>query len=159
MAVRTDPTDNGGLFVGRRPGTKPVRYRDIPEEATRRRRRIDNGVAHAILALMVVIAATFWGPIPTAWLWVGAQLQYHTDSVMLGICAAFAGMLATIMGGLAFVKRLDGFWILARRAAGHDQRSGIIGPVFGVAAIIGVTLFTIWLLFIGGLGPSFAPAG
>ena len=23
-----DPTDTGGLFVGRRPGTAPVRYRD-----------------------------------------------------------------------------------------------------------------------------------
>lgn len=159
MAVRTDPSDNGGLFVGRRPGTRPVRYREIPEEATQRRRRIDSAVAHAILALMVVIAATFWGPIPTAWLWIGSQIQYHTDSVMGAIGIAFLGMLLTIMGGLTLVKRLDGFWILARRAAGHDQRTGIIGPVFGAAAIIGVTLFTIWLLFIGGLGPSFAPAG
>ena len=25
--MRTDPTDNGGLFVGRRPGTAPIRYR------------------------------------------------------------------------------------------------------------------------------------
>lgn len=157
--MRTDPTDNGGLFVGRRPGTKPVRYREIPEETTGRRRRVDATIAGAILVFMVAIAATFWGPIPMAWLWIGAQVQYHTDSVMLGISVAFIGMLLTIMGGLVLVKRLDGFWILARRAAGHDQRTGIIGPVFGVAAIIGVTLFSIWLIFIGGLGPSFAPQG
>ena len=25
--MRTDPTDNGGLFIGRRPGTAPIRYR------------------------------------------------------------------------------------------------------------------------------------
>lgn len=158
MPVRTDPTDNGGLFVGRRPGTRPVRYREIPEETVGRRRRVDAAIAHAILVVMVVIAATFWGPIPMAWLWLGAQLQYHTDSVSLGIFVAFVGMILTIMGGLTLVKRLDGFWILARRAAGHDQRSGIIGPVFAVAAIIGVTLFTIWLIFIAGLSPTMAPS-
>ena len=28
--MRTDPTDTGGLFVGRRPGTAPVRFRGVP---------------------------------------------------------------------------------------------------------------------------------
>jgi hypothetical protein len=156
--VRTDPTDNGGLFVGRRPGTKPVRYRETPERATGRRRVIDEAVAATILGFMVLVAATFWGPIPMAWLWVGAQIQYHTDSVSLGIFAAFVGMVLTLMAGLALVKRLDEFWILARRAAGHDQRTGIIGPVFAVAAIVGVVAFTIWLIFIAGLSPTLAPS-
>src|SRR5690349_5030794 len=101
---------------------------------------------------MVLVAGSFWGPIPAAWLWIGAQIQYHTDSVSLGIFVAFAGMLLTLMAGLSLVKRLDQFWILVRRAGGHDQRKGIIGPVFGIAAVIGTTLFVIWLLFIGGLG-------
>ena len=46
-----------------------------------------------------------------------------------------------------------------RRAAGHDQRKGVIGVVFAIAAIIGVTLFTIWLLIFAGLGPTLAPTG
>ena len=29
--MKTDPTDTGGLFVGRRPGTRPIRYRALPE--------------------------------------------------------------------------------------------------------------------------------
>ena len=76
----------------------------------------------------------------------------------LGIFCAFVGMLLTLMGGLALVKRLDQFWILVRRAAGHDQRKGIITPVFAAAAIIGSTSFVIWLLFIAGLTPSLAPS-
>lgn len=156
--MRTDPTDNGGLFVGRRPGTAPVRYRGAPERQGERRRAIDAIVAGLIALVMGVIAASFWGPIPMAWLWIGAQVQYHADSVSLGILVAFAGMLLTLMGGLAVVKRLDELWILVRRAAGHDQRKGIIGPVFATAAVIGTTLFVIWLLFIGGLGPSLAPS-
>jgi hypothetical protein len=156
--VRTDPTDNGGLFVGRRPGTAPVRYRDAPERAGDRRRHVDNALALAILVVMVLVAGTFWGPIPMAWLWIGSQIKYVTESVSLGIFVAFLGMLLTLFGGLALVKRLDHFWILVRRAAGHDQRQGVIGPVFAIAAVIGTTSFIIWLLFIAGLGPSLAPS-
>ena len=29
--MKTDPSDTGGLFVGRRPGTRPVKYRRLPE--------------------------------------------------------------------------------------------------------------------------------
>jgi hypothetical protein len=156
--VRTDPTDNGGLFIGRRPGTAPVRYRAVPERGSRRRQLFDAGVAAAIVLVMILVAASFWGPIPMAWLWIGAQVQHQTDSVSLGIFVAFLGMILTLLGGLAIVKRLDAIWILVRRAAGHDQTKGIIGPVFATAAIIGVTVFTIWLLVFAGLGPTFAPS-
>ncbi len=62
--MRTDPTDNGGLFIGRRPGTRPIKYRAIPERGERRRQRIDKVIAAAILVLMTVIGVSFWGPIP-----------------------------------------------------------------------------------------------
>ena len=157
--MRTDPTDNGGLFIGRRPGTAPVRYRDDPTARGGRRRLVDACFAGAILLVMVIVAMCFWGPIPLAWLWISAQIQYHTGSVSLAIFLAFLGMILTLLAGLALVKRLDQFWILVRRAAGHDQRKGVIGPVFGAAAVLGASLFTIWLLVIAGLGPSLAPTG
>ncbi len=155
--MRTDPTDTGGLFVSRRPGTRPVRYRGVPEKSQGPRRAVDATVAWSILLFMGLVAVCFWGPIPMAWLWVGAQIQYHTDSVSLAIFVAFLGMILTLLAGLALMRRLDQFWILVRRAAGHDQRKGVIGPVFAVAAVIGVTLFTIWLVLIAGLSPSLAP--
>ena len=120
--MRTDPTDNGGLFVGRRPGTRPVRYREAPQPSAGRRRSFDSALATLILAVMVIVAASFWGPIPAAWLWIGAQVQYHLDSVSLALFVAFLGMLLTLMAGLVLLKRLDQFWILVRRAAGNDQR-------------------------------------
>jgi hypothetical protein len=152
--VRTDPTDNGGLFVGRRPGTAPTRYRTPPEPGSARRQRVDGLVAHAVLVLMVVLNLLFWGPFPALALWVASQVQYQTDSVSLGILVGFLAMLALLFGGLAVLKQLDRFWILARRAAGHDQRQGMIGRVFATTAVIGATGFTIWLVFIGGLGSS-----
>jgi hypothetical protein len=155
--VRTDPTDTGGLFVGRRPGTAPTRYRTPPERGTARRQRLDGLVAFAVLALMIVLNLLFWGPIPALALWVASQVQYQTDSVSLGLLVGFAFMLAVLFGGLAVIKQLDRFWILVRRAAGHDQRQGVIGRVFATTAVIGGAGFTMWLLFIGGLGSTLAP--
>lgn len=156
--MRTDPTDTGGLFVGRRPGTRPVKYRGLPQRDERRRRR-DSALAAAILVVMTIVGVSFWGPIPAGCLWVGSQVNYWTASVSLGILTAFVVMLAALFLGLAAMKRLDGLWILARRAAGHDQREGVIGRIFAVSAAIGVVLFTIWLLIFAGLGPTLAPSG
>jgi hypothetical protein len=152
--VRTDPTDTGGLFVGRRPGTAPVRYRATPEERSDRRRRLDGMLAHAILAAMVAVNLLFWGPLPALGLWVASQGQYVTGSVSVGIAVGFAFLLAALFGGLALLKRMDRVWILARRAAGHDQRDGILARVFGTTAVVGAIGFTVWLVFIGGLGSS-----
>src|SRR5687768_3708182 len=114
--MRTDPTDTGGLFVSRRPGTRPVRYREAPEKSVGTRRAFDSFVAGSILVFEGLVACTFWGPIPMAWLWIGAQVKYHTGSISLFILVAFIGMLLTLMAGLALMRRIDNFWILARRA-------------------------------------------
>jgi hypothetical protein len=157
VRVRTDPSDTGGLFVGRRPGTAPIRYRTPPQPGSARRRRADGLVADAVLGLMVVVNLLFWGPIPAFGLWFASQVQYVTGSVSLGIFLGFALLLALLLVGLALLKRLDRFWILARRAAGRDQRTGVLAPVFGTTAVIGASAFTFWLLFIGGLGSTLAP--
>jgi hypothetical protein len=155
--VRTDPTDNGGLFIGRRPGTAPIRYRAVPKRGTLSRQRRDDALASAILAAMVAVNLTFWGPIPAGWLWVASQVDYQTGSVSVGILVGFIGLLFTLLGGLMVLRRLDLAWILVRRAAGHDQRSGVIGRVFATTAAVGVVLFTAWLLLFAGLGPTLAP--
>jgi hypothetical protein len=156
--MRTDPSETGGLFVGRRPGTRPVKYRDVPERGDERRRRRDSVLAAALLVLMTVIGVSFWGPVPAGCLWLGSQIDYWTNSVGVGILSAFLFMLAALFMGLAGMKRLDHVWILVRRAAGHDQREGAIGRIFAISAAIGVVLFTIWLLVFAGLGPTIAPS-
>ena len=157
--MRTDPTDNGGLFIGRRPGTRPIKYRAIPERGDVRRQRIDKVIAAAILVLMTLIGVSFWGPIPAGCLWIGSRFAYWTDSTGVGIATAFIAMLIALFGGLKVMKTLDQTWILVRRAAGIDQREGVIGRIFAISAGLGVILFTIWLLVFAGLGPSLAPSG
>ena len=94
--MRTDPTDTGGLFVGRRPGTAPTRYAEAPERGGAVRRRLDALLAHALLLLMVVLNLLFWGPIPAGALWIASQVQYRTGSVSWGILLGFCALLASL---------------------------------------------------------------
>ena len=155
--MRTDPSDTGGLFTRRRPGTAPVRYREQPEPGTAARRRADGVLAAALLAVMIVVNLLFWGPLPALSLWIASRVQYATDSVGLGLLAGFAALLALLFGGLVVLKRLDAAWILVRRAAGADQRTGVLPRVFGATAVVAAIGFTVWLVFIGGLGSSLVP--
>jgi hypothetical protein len=152
--VRTDPTDNGGLFLGRRPGTAPTKYRALPERGTPARQRIDRWLAHGLLALEVVITVLYWGPIPAGSLWIAARVQYWTDNVGLAILVAFAVMLTVLFGGLMVLKRIDRAWILVRRAAGIDQRSGAMGRIFAITAVICAVIFSFWFIVINGPGSS-----
>ena len=155
--ARNDPTDTGGLFVGRRPGTAPLRYREQPTPAGAKRRRFDAVLAAGILIVETLLCATLWGPQPAAWLWVGSQLYHETDSIGLGILVAFGGMLTTILGTLAIVMRLDRAWKIVRRASGHEQEKGMLERIFVVSMVIAGLAFFIWFLILEGPSSSIAP--
>jgi hypothetical protein len=157
--MKTDPTDTGGLFVGRRPGTAPVQYRDTPERGGDLRQRVDGSVAGGLLAGMIFVSLLCWGPIPVACLWIGSEINYVTGSVGLGILSAFGALFALLFGALALLKRMDNAWILVRRAAGHDQRNGCMGKIFGTTAVVCAVVFAFWFLVIHGPGSSLVSGG
>jgi hypothetical protein len=152
--MRSDPSDTGGLFVGRRPGTAPTRFRELPERGGNLRQRFDGSIAGALLAAMIVLSLLCWGPIPLACLWIGSQVDYLSGSVSFGILVSFIGLFALLFGTLAILRRLDQAWILVRRAAGHDQRTGILGRIFATTAAICAVVFAFWFLVINGPGNS-----
>ncbi len=152
--MRTDPSDNGGLFLGRRPGTAPIRFRNPLRRGGPARQRVDGYLAAATLATTVSLGLLCWGPIPLACLWVGSRVQYLTGSVSLGIAASFGMLLALLFGALQTMHDVDRLWIILRRAAGHDQRSGALDRVFAITAVIGATAFVLWFLVIHGPGSN-----
>lgn len=157
--MRTDPTDNGGLFVGRRPGTAPVHYRTLPQRAGEMRERIDGSFATVLLVAMILLSLLCWGPIPLGCLWVGSEVDYLTNSVGFGILVAFAALFFFLFGTLAVLRRIDNAWILVRRAAGHDQRSGVLGPVFGTTVAVCALVFVLWFVVLHGPGSSLVSGG
>ncbi len=152
--MRSDPSDTGGLFVGRRPGTAPVRFRALPERGSELRQRIDGSIAGVLLSGIVLLSLLCWGPIPIACLWLGSEANYLTGSVGLGILIAFLGLFLMLFGALMLLRRLDNSWILVRRAAGHDQRTGVVGRVFAITAGVCGTVFILWFVVIHGPGSS-----
>jgi hypothetical protein len=155
--ARNDPTDTGGLFIGRRPGTAPLRYRKQPVPAGGKRRRFDAVLAAGILVVETLLCATLWGPQPAAWLWLGSQLYHETDSIGLAILVAFVGMLTTILGTLAITMRLDRWWKIVRRASGHEQEKGALERIFVISMGVALIGFVLWFLVLEGPSSSIAP--
>jgi ABC-type multidrug transport system fused ATPase/permease subunit len=152
--MRNDPDENGGLFVGRRPGTAPVYYRTLPRPGGRTRQRIDGWLANAMFVLIVSLGLLCWGPIPLVCLWACAQVDYLTGSVSLGLLVAFLSLLVLLFGTLRTMHDIDHVWVILRRAAGHDQRVGALDRVFAITAALGATVFCAWFLAIHGLGST-----
>ncbi len=157
--MRTDPSDNGGLFVGRRPGTAPVRFRKLPERGGELRQRVDGSLASLMLAAITLLCLLCWGPIPLACLWLGSQANYLSGSVSLGILISFIALFALLFGALALMRRVDGAWILVRRAAGHDQRTGVLGRIFAITAVVCALAFALWFIVIHGPGTGLIARG
>jgi hypothetical protein len=154
-----DPTNTGGLFIGRRPGTAPIRWREGVAPSSERRRRADAMLAHFLLAVEVLLCLSLLGPQPAGWLWVGSQVDYLTGYVTTGIATAMLGCLASLMLTMAAAKRVDHAWKLVRRAAGYRQERGALERIFALSVAVAVVAFGIWFFLIQGPGPTVAPSG
>lgn len=152
-----DPSDTGGLFVGRRPGTGPVRFRGTPVRGSARRRGFDRVLAAGLLLIETLLCVSLFGPQPAAWLWVGSQVEYLTGAVTAGISTVMLGCLFSLMLTMVLAKRVDHAWKLVRRAAGHPQEGGALEIIFAVSVAVTVVAFSVWFFLIQGPGPSLAP--
>jgi hypothetical protein len=150
-----DPTDTGGLFIGRRPGTAAVRYRHATTGVGRR--RFDRLLAAVILGVELLLCLSLFGPQPAGWMWVGSQVQYLTGYVTAGIAMIMAGCLASLFVTMVIAKRVDHAWKLVRRAAGYDQQRGALERMFAASVAVAAVGFSIWFLVIHGPGSQLFP--
>src|SRR3954469_3611830 len=152
-----DPSETGGLFIGRRPGTRPIRLPEGTKASEGARRRADKTFAAFLLLLETLLCISVWGPQPLFWLWFGSPADYWTAAVAFGILAAFVGMLLPLFSTLGLARRVDHAWKLVRRAAGYKQERGALERIFVVALIIVGSAFLVWFLIISGPGSSIVP--
>jgi len=145
------------MFIGRRPGTAPVRMREVPVRSGGRRQRLDRVLAYGLLVIELVMCLSLFGPQPLLWFWVGSQVQYLTGFVTAGIGTIMLGTLASLMLTMAAAKRVDEIWKLVRRAGGHKQEAGALERIFAISVGVAVVAFTVWFLVIEGPGPSLGP--
>src|SRR5829696_1092620 len=152
-----DPTDTGGLFIGRRPGTAPVHFKQAPPDTSRRQLRRDAALAHVLLAVELILCLSLFGPQPLGWLWIGSQVEYLTGSGTAGIATVVLGCLASLMFTMAVAKHVDHAWKLVRRAAGYGQKRGALELIFVACVCVLLVAFAIWFFLLESPGPSLAP--
>jgi hypothetical protein len=152
-----DPTDTGGLFIGRRPGTAPVRFGGRPDAGTVARKRFDGALATVLLVIETLLCLSLLGPQPLGWLWIGSQVEYLTGWVTAGISTIMLGCLASLFLTMALAKRVDHAWKLVRRAAGHHQERGALERIFAMSVGVALVVFAVWFFLIEGPDPSLAP--
>lgn len=152
--MRNDPSDNGGLFLGRRPGSAPLHYRHRPDAGSKEQQRRDRRLAAGLAGLMGMLALASLPTLPLGWLFLAAQIPALAARPLLAVAIAFLGILLSGLAVLAALVRMDRWWILMRRAGGIEQRRGLLGPLLAaVAALAGLGMGG-WLVLGGGLAQS-----
>jgi hypothetical protein len=154
---RTDPINNAGLFVGRRPRVATARA-EAGADTSFLSRFVDECLALVALTVEVALVITIWTAQPLGWVWVASQVSYLTGSAALALVAGLGGMILGLVITLAVLQRVDHGWRLARRAAGHEQKEGVLEPLFTAAFILFVPGFLVWFLVLEGPGSMVFPA-
>jgi hypothetical protein len=105
--------------------------------------------AAAVLLLEVLGALTMWGPIPVAWVWVGARVYDGTGSFVAGAATWFLGFAATLWIVAGALARLDRIWIRLRNRGGDARAQGAMTQVIVVTATFALAAFFLWFYVIG----------
>jgi hypothetical protein len=105
--------------------------------------------AAAVLTLEVLGALMMWGPIPVAWVWVGARAYDATGSFMAGAAVWFLGFAVTLWIVAGALARLDRIWIRLRQRSGDARAQGVMTQVIVVTATFALAAFFVWFYVIG----------
>ena len=103
------------------------------------------------------LCLSIFGPQPLAWLWVGSQVDYATDSLSAGLATAFVGSVTTIVLSVWAGKRLERLFLTLRPDVAAKGRVGLFEVTFVVSTVIAVIGFVFWFFVIAGPGPTIAP--
>lgn len=111
-----------------------------------------------LLSIMILGSIVLWVGMPLLWLWIGSQVQGHTQSLGDALAVAFAGVIASIVVLASILSRLSDVYRANRIACGRaDPGHVVLEAVLVVSAAITMAVFAIWFFFFAGAAP--APIG
>jgi hypothetical protein len=112
-----------------------------------------DGVAAALLGLLIFLGSLLLVAIPIGWLWLLSQLGQPYLGVYF---LALAGCPATMIAWSAALLRLNRLY--ARLSGGEDGAKELLEASIALAVVVAILLLTAWLvLYPGGGGPVQGP--
>ena len=107
-----------------------------------------------------VLSLLCWGPIPLACLWLGSQVNYLSGSVSLGILVSVRRRCSRCCSArLRCCAASTAPGSSCAAPPGHDQRTGALGRIFAVTAVVCALGFLLWFLVIHGPGATASATG
>jgi hypothetical protein len=107
-----------------------------------------------VLLIMFIGSLVLWVGTPLLWLWVGSQIEGHTESLGAAIGAMFIGVVVTIAALSSVLVWLSNVYRGNRRARGMDDPGHLVlEGVLVVSAAITLVGFVIWFFLFAGASP------
>jgi hypothetical protein len=114
--------------------------------------------AIVLLSIMILGSIVLWVGTPLLWLWIGSQVQGHTQSLGDALAVAFVGVVISIVLLASVLSRLSDVYRANCLARGrHDPGHVVLEAVLVVSAAITMSAFAVWFFFFAGAAP--APIG
>jgi len=110
--------------------------------------------AFLVVMIMFVGSLVLWVGTPLLWLWVGSQIQGHTESLGAALGAMFIGVVVTIAALSSVLVWLSNVYRSNCLARGRDDPGHLV--LEGVLVVsAGVTLigFVVWFFLFAGASP------
>jgi hypothetical protein len=110
--------------------------------------------AFLVVMIMFIGSLVLWVGTPLLWLWVGSQIQGHTESLGAALGAMFIGVVVTIAALSSVLVWLSNVYRSNCLARGRDDPGHLV--LEGVLVVsAGVTLigFVVWFFFFAGASP------
>jgi hypothetical protein len=110
--------------------------------------------AFLVIMIMFVGSLVLWVGTPLLWLWVGSQIQGHTESLGAALGAMFIGVVVTIAALSSVLVWLSNVYRSNCLARGRDDPGHLV--LEGVLVVsAGVTLigFVVWFFVFAGASP------
>ncbi len=107
-----------------------------------------------VVLIMFIGSLVLWVGTPLLWLWVGSQIQGHTESLGAAIGAMFIGVVVTIAALSSVLVWLSNVYRANRRARGMDDPGHIVlEGVLVVSAGLTLVGFVVWFFLFAGASP------
>ena len=114
--------------------------------------------AVVLLSIMILGSIVLWVGMPLLWLWIGSQVQGHTQSLGDALAVAFVGVVVSIVLLASVLSRLSDVYRSNCLARGRGDPGHVaLEAVLVVSAAITMSAFAVWFFFFAGAAP--APIG